>query len=492
MNLINWETDCMSVVLNCNEWAKDVFGECQLGDRRLTARLQKIGTQLSGSIGSSLAFSCNGSDAALEGSYRILRNNKVTSQKIAEAGYKSTAKKCVDRDVLLAVEDTTTMGFSHKVKDQLGDLGGRESINHKGFIIHSSLMIDGKTEETIGLIDQKRWCRDNDARNKSSDRRKRSYHSKESYKWEENSRRIEERFGSLMSRVISVCDREADIYEYMQYKISNSQRFIVRASWNRRLQGDDENLSFDKISNAKLLGEYKVKIGQKSGRKSRVAVVELKSNQITLHVPVNTNSLGLTPLTVNIVFVVEKNCPTGIEPLKWILLTTEDVIDFDKARLVTRYYELRWRIEDFHKAWKTGAGAERQRMQEADNLEKMIVILSFIAVRLLQLKEYFEKEPSLDAEKQVIPCTTVLSQDEWQILWFSTESKKRLPIQAASLGWAYRAISKLGGWNDTKKIGKASWATVWKGWFKLQERIEGYTILKNLGKRYDQETAFLK
>ncbi|MCL1124892.1 hypothetical protein [Shewanella surugensis] len=27
-------------------------------------------------------------------------------------------------------------------------------------------------------------------------------------------------------------------------------------------------------------------------------------------------------------------------------------------------YTARWRIEDFHKAWKTGAGAERQRMTE--------------------------------------------------------------------------------------------------------------------------------
>ena len=295
----------MSVVLNCNDWAKDVFGESQLGDKRLTARLQKIGAQLSGSIGSSLAFSCNGSDAALEGSYRILRNNKVTPQKIAEAGYKSTAKKCEDKDILLAVEDATTMGFSHKVKDQLGDLGGRESKNHKGFIIHSSLMIDGKTEKTIGLIDQKRWCRDSDSRGQGLKRRERPYHDKESYKWEDNSKKIGERLGPSMSRVISICDREADIYEYLQYKISNAQRFIVRASWNRRLQGDEENLSFDKISDAKLLGEYKVKIEQKAGRKSRVAIVELKANQITLHVPINTNSLGLIPLVVNIVFVVE-------------------------------------------------------------------------------------------------------------------------------------------------------------------------------------------
>ena len=71
----------------------------------------------------------------------------------------------------------------------------------------------------------------------------------------------------------------------------------------------------------------------------------------------------------------------------WILLTTETVKTFEDCRTVLRFYELRWRIEEFHKAWKTGAGVERQRMQSADNLERMAVILMFVAVRLIQIRE---------------------------------------------------------------------------------------------------------
>lgn len=29
---------------------------------------------------------------------------------------------------------------------------------------------------------------------------------------------------------------------------------------------------------------------------------------------------------------------------------------------------MRWRIEDFHKAWTSGAGVEEQRMQSIENL----------------------------------------------------------------------------------------------------------------------------
>ena len=57
----------MGVTLNCTDWAQDVFGDSQLRDKRLTRRLQKVGAQVSSAIGSSLASSCNGSDAALEG-----------------------------------------------------------------------------------------------------------------------------------------------------------------------------------------------------------------------------------------------------------------------------------------------------------------------------------------------------------------------------------------------------------------------------------------
>jgi hypothetical protein len=467
----------MSVILNCNAWAQDVFGACKLGDHRLTKRLQTVGTQLSEAIGTSLASSCQGSDAALEGAYRMIRNEKVKASNIAEGGFQSTVKNCAGKNVLLAIEDTTSMAFKHQVKDELGDLGGPEHSNYKGFIIHSSLMVDGETENTIGLIDQKIWCRNPEDRGKKDDNKERDYKKRESYKWENSSNNISNRMGELMSRVISVCDRESDIYEYLRYKLENNQRFIVRAAHNRRLE-KQSGLLFDQIKDAPLLGEYKIDIAQKGGRAARTAIIELRTKQITLLPRNNSINKNLVPLTVNVVFASEKNSVFE-ESLQWVLLTGEDITSFTNARCVTRFYELRWRIEDFHKAWKTGAGAERQRMQERTNLEKMVVILGFLAVRLLQLKEGFAKERMLDSRESKVPCTTVLSQDEFTVLWLSVEKKKSLPKQAPGLGWAHRAIAKLGGWNDTKRTGKASWATIWKGWFKLSERIEGYTLFKD-------------
>nr|WP_236544936.1 MULTISPECIES: hypothetical protein [Aeromonas] len=74
----------------------------------------------------------------------------------------------------------------------------------------------------------------------------------------------------------------------------------------------------------------------------------------------------------------------------------------------------------FHKAWKTGAGAERQRMEDPDNLERMVSILSFVAVRLLQLRESFTLPQELRAQGLLREaehvehqsCETVLTKDE--------------------------------------------------------------------------------
>ncbi len=52
----------------------------------------------------------------------------------------------------------------------------------------------------------------------------------------------------------------------------------------------------------------------------------------------------------------------------------------------------RWRIEDYHKAWKSGVGVERQRFQSPENLERMVAITVFLTVPLLQLRESQSQE----------------------------------------------------------------------------------------------------
>lgn len=46
--------------------------------------------------------------------------------------------------------------------------------------------------------------------------------------------------------------------------------------------------------------------------------------------------------------------------------------------------------------------------------------------------------------------------------------------------WAYQSLAKLGGFNDTKRTGMASWSTIWEGWDELQAQVTGYRIAKDM------------
>lgn len=462
-------------------WWEAIFGNCALGDKRLTRRLIKIGHQLSKTQDMSLSKSCEGKGALIEGSYRFVRNDRVSALQIGQGGYDVTGYLAQEVPLLLAIEDSTTLSYTHSACEELGFTGNNKRAKKKGYIVHSTMLIDAEKEKTLGLIAQERWCRDKDSFGKRTKRTKTHYEDKESYKWEKNSHELERRLGSKLADTISVCDREADIYEYIQYKLAHNQRFVVRASYDRKLKDTIEDL-FEHVGNEETLGVYTIEVAQKAVRKKRSVELEIKAKKVTFKPPKRRADAPtkLQPVTLNVIIAREKN-PSTEQVLEWVLLTTESISSLNEARKITRYYELRWRIEDFHKAWKSGSGVEKLRMQYSDNLEKMIVILSFLAIRLLQLKEYFEPELLTPDEHDVcVSCEELLTEIEWKILWKTVE-KKELPLTPPTAAWAYQAIAKLGGWSNSKRTGKASWASIWEGWYRLTERVEGFLLAQAIG-----------
>lgn len=151
------------------------------------------------------------------------------------------------------------------------------------------------------------------------------------------------------------------------------------------------------------------------------------------------------------------------------------------ARRIVSHYERRWLIEEYHKAWKSGGTCvESLRMQTRDNLERMVVIKAFIAVRMLGLRQ-----EGISEETQNDSCKKILTPTEWKLLWVKLEGKQ-LPSQTPTLKWACLKLAKLGRWHDSKRTGRPGWVVMWDGWFRLQDMqdmVEGYLVMKSL----DQE-----
>lgn len=188
-------------------------------------------------------------------------------------------------------------------------------------------------------------------------------------------------------------------------------------------------------------------------------------------------AIGQKALPLNMIVCQEVDAADIKEKLCWILYTTEEINRVEDARKIVRYYELRWRIEEFHKVWKTdGTNVEALRMQKRENLKRIAVIKAFIAVRLLQLQDLAQNN---DQAKD-IACTCSFSELSWRILWARVEKKKKQPEHPPSFHWAYYAIAKLGGWYDSKRTGRVGVKALWDGWLKLVTLVEAVEIVKDL------------
>src|SRR3989338_3566589 len=316
------------------QWVDMVFGQCDLGDPRRLARLKDYAARQSEAPTASTFGACEGDVAATEGAYRFLRNKAVKAKNIDRGVALSTVELCKGRKTLLAIQDSTSVALAHvPLRDGLKEKGCPA-----GFMVHSTLMADGDTGEVIGLIDQVRWIRPKDRPDKSM-RKERNYEDKESFRWEESSRRVAELLVDA-SNAITVCDREADIFDYLQYHLDNNSRFVMRASQDRALEKGVK--LWQKMEDLPVAGYREIKIAQRGpwkpefektreGRKARSARLELRAGVITLPFP--SRQEIKESITVNVVYVKELNPPDGREPLIWRLFTSEPV---DTLALVSR------------------------------------------------------------------------------------------------------------------------------------------------------------
>lgn len=452
-----------------HQWAQDLFGQAQLGDKRRTDRLVRYAADQARHPQDSTLSACQGDQAAALGAYRLLRNEQVDPEKINQAAFEHVARLVARHEVVLALEDTTTLSFFHSVRDQLGDLGGKAQSKKRGYFVHSVLLVEPQSRQPLGLVHQQWWRRR--GRGKKHTRKQRPYSQKESFKWQKASASMLERLGDQISKLIAVADREADVFEYLFYKQAHGQRYIVRAAQDRGLKGQAQLQRLRQyIAREPVAGQRTVEVPQRKGRRARRAVLSVRFAEVTLRVPRRrgqAKEADLGPVVTSVVWAQETQAPPGVAPLEWLLLTSEPVEHYGQAVEILDYYGLRPCIEQFHKAWKSGCGVEARRMQKAENLKRMAVILAHIAVRLLQLHGLRGR-----AEE---PCEGVLSRLEWRCLWHSAQGGAP-PGQVPSLQWAYYAVARLGGWQDTKGTGQVGWQTLWKGWMRLQERAEGWRM----------------
>ena len=194
--------------------------------------------------------------------------------------------------------------------------------------MHSCLAVSGRGEP-LGLLHQYRWSR-KERSGKRGERRKKATCDKESQRWLDTLSAAEVGIAESVC-LVHVGDREADIYDlFVQPRRSNSE-LLIRAEHNRKVQHELDYL-IPAIEQAPVLGQQTIALERNPKRPARSATLTVRGMEVTIEVPRHHKApKPCQPVTLNVLLVEEVTPPTEGKPIRWLLLTTLPIDNFEQA-----------------------------------------------------------------------------------------------------------------------------------------------------------------
>lgn len=458
-------------MISSEQWALDNFGNCDLGDKRRTARLVRVAEHaLSRPNGSFPEQLPQWKD--LKAAYRLFSADGVTAEAIARPHWEATRNQTSGRFLIL--NDTTEFDFgNHREVFGLGPTGNGGGY---GFLCHNALMVNADTHDVVGLAGQLLHYRKPAPRKENKARK--LLRERESQIWGKLVDEIGPSRGD--SQWIHVGDRAADNFEFFCHLLDNRCDWVVRcARMNRYVLAAQEGPKI-KISdwlkdktNLQELGHYELPLRARQGVKARTATVAVSTATCLVPVPRHKStyvrSIDAQPIRMQVVVLEEENPPKGKKGLFWVLLTSLAVKSFEQAWQVAGHYESRWLIEEYHKAQKSGCRVTDRQLSSSDRLEASTSLLSIVAVRLLQLKTIARAHPDKPARSVVPPL--------W-LKMLKAVSPKLNRIHDITVGQFYRHVAMLGGFLGRKHDGHPGWITIWRGWVQLATMVQAVELAR--------------
>jgi Transposase DNA-binding/Transposase Tn5 dimerisation domain len=448
-------------------WAESELGEADFGDKRLTKRFVQLTRDLAAKPEGSVP-QASGNWAGTKGAYRFWDNENVTPESIRAAHRDKTIERAKEHRTVLAIQDTTSLNYtSHKATEGLGPIDGRGS---QGRHVHSVLAVspDGVP---CGLVHQQIWSRDEKDLRTKEERKKLPIEEKESYRWLQSVEATQKAM-SPETRIITVADREADIFELFALPRPDNMDLLIRATQDRCVQVEDAEMKklWESVEAVpKSMETMTTHLEHKPGISARDVTFLLQWRTITFLVPARKRK-KYKPVTLTAILVTETETPEGVEPLSWLLLTSLKVETFSQAAQCVIWYRFRWLIERYHFVLKSGCHLEKLQLEKAERLERALATYCIVAWRLLWLTYQARKTPDIE-------CSLAFQTHEWQALYAFTHQTNILPSTPPSLHEAILWVAKLGGFLARSSDGEPGVQTIWRGLRRLDDLAAMWLLL---------------
>ena len=322
-----------------------------LGDARLNKRSQKLIESLASNCEASINSSCGGWGDTIA-AYRFFDNRAVEPDLILKPHIEATKKRMREHPVTLVIQDTTETDYSSHPPDDARCLNTEDRL---GLYDHTHLAAtpDGLS---LGVVGVEYFDRAAESLGEAQERRNLPIEEKESFRWLKGYRLASELMCDCPeTRVISVADREADIYDIFVESKENAESvdFIIRAKVVRSTRERDPESGpavyrkvRDEVSASELRATRTLELRGTPKRKARKAKLEVRAIQVTVKPP--HARPYLPSVTYNVVLVEEVNGPNDGTDVSWLLITTLPIDTVDDILRVVNYYVARWTIETNH------------------------------------------------------------------------------------------------------------------------------------------------
>lgn len=448
------------VATQAGDWAQEEFGQAQLGDQRLGKRLLSIARDLYARPQANIPQACQ-SRARAKAAYRFFEHLETTMDKILQPHYQTTIRRAKGEKIVLSVQDTTSLNYStHPAATGLGLIGSTQE-GPIGLLVHDTMAFN--LEGTpLGLMDAQCWARNPEDFGKKHKRYDLPIEEKESNKWLRSFRSAAEmRKRCPNTMIVSVGDRESDIYELFELALNDTDgpKLLVRARHDRLL-ADDQGCLWEKVAQGPLAGIQEIRVPRRGNRAARVARMEVRFAEVTLKAPHRKEESK--ELRVWAVLAQELDTPQGVEALEWMLLTTLEVKTFEQAIEKLAWYALRWGIEVYHRTLKSGCMIEERQLGNADRIEACLAIDMVVAWRIFHLTKLGRETPN-------VPCTVFFEDAEWKALVAYKTQNPTPPEKPPTLREATRMVASLGGFLGRKGDGDPGTQTMWLGIQRLDD-----------------------
>ena len=408
-----------------------------------------------------------------ESAYRFVENEAIDPESLMAAAAEAAARRCAGARFTYVPVDKTSLNITDRAEEKGFGMIGTSASTATGLNVLSALAVtpDGVPQ---GLAFQRYWARPRKRKASKAQLKKVPLDERESHLWQEAMASV----AATMAQHADDCrpwfqiDREGDVSAALAWAVDGGHLLTVRGQHNRRVAGEDQPRTYvrEQLKALPPMGSYQVHRAPRPSQSERTATVEVRATTMTLDIPVDKIHKRRRALPINVVLVSEPRPPPGEEGLDWLLFTTAPVATLQAAIAVVFGYAQRWRIEEFHRAWKTGTcNVEESQTRSPQHLIRWAVLLASVAVRVVRLTYMARALPTA-------PASVEFSQAE--IFAIRIAAKPRKPPADPTLGMVIGWLAILGGYIGKSAGGPPGAIVITRGLESLRSMLFAIAALR--------------